>query len=427
LVDCDDFSELLQSRWQEHSDQALELIGIDRKSVMTAQVPSLDVVLYPGNLLGTLTEKDWIASLPITLLERLGGGKKSNKANQEPTESTEQGIDSWSNRLRSIARYNGKWMALPLGAPCWVAATRGLNVDPLQRLQQAISSNQNSPELASEAFETFLRNAETTLQASLDTRQEQLDQVLKNSQAIDKRFLVNRFLWIMSSSESRFRGLIDPYKVTPRLGLPEFTRSARVLQRLALIEPSTILSSPVDAWERVAEGQAVFGLGWPRTDGIQRATDLSESKPLKLVPFLFNGGDGVLASIGRKTRQSSTAAEFMFWISREETRIALQSKSPRIEVLDIDDDRNRIREDYRDYQTLQRLESSNITLDMSPRFLNADPFMDSLADALMDILRNPNSAETRLDECKSQWTDLVNSTGLEFLRSSLERTTGLSN
>jgi hypothetical protein len=437
IIDCDELSEVLQSRWQEYSDQPIELIRLDRLKVSTQDSPSLDVILYSANFLGTLVEKDWIAPLPSLLLERLGGekqnGDKRNAGKKSPSpmnldsEESSQGIESWSSRWRSVAHYNGKSMGLPLGAPCWVAAVRGLDIEPLKRLHQAIASNQNSPELASESFEAFLQKSESTLQDSLGARQALLAEKLNDLPSIDRRALVERFLWLMTTSESRYRGLIDPYKVTARLGLPEFARNARFLHRLALIEPTTILASPVEAWERVAEGQAVFGIGWPRTDGFQRAGLASDSKPLQLIPFLYNGAQGLLASLGRKTRQSSMSIEFMHWLHREDNRSALQAKSPRIEVLEIENDTNRVREDYRDYQTLQRLEAGNSTLDMTPRFVEADALIDGLADALLDILANPESASARFEQCKLQWAQSIDSIGPESLRRSLERATGLSN
>lgn len=437
ILDCDELSEVLVNRWQEYSDQPIELIRFERLKVGTQDSPSLDVILYPGNFLGTLFEKEWIAPLPSLLLERLGGqkqngdkrntGKKSLTPKNLDPEDSPQGFESWSSRWRSIAHYNGKSVGLPLGAPCWVAATRGLDIEPLKRLHQAIASNQNNSELASESLEAFLQKSESTLQDSLEARQALLAEKLNDLPSIDRRALVERFLWMMTTSESRYRGLIDPYKVTARLGLPEFARSARFLHRLALIEPTTILASPVEAWERVAEGKAVFGIGWPRTDGFQRAGLASDSKPLQLVPFLYNGAQGLLASLGRKTRQSSMSVEFMHWLHREDNRAALQAKSPRIEVLEIENDTNRVREDYRDYQTLQRLEAGNSTLDMTPRFVDADLLIDGMADALLDILADPESASARLEQCKLQWAKSIDSIGAESLRRSLERATGLSN
>lgn len=427
ILEFDQIQEVLQSRWQEFSEQPIEIVKIDPKQLMNQGVPSLDAILYPANFLGTLSEKDWIAPLPLPLIDRLGGGKKSSQAVQEAQDSSPQGIEGWSSRWRSIARYNGKWMALPMGAPCWVAATRGLDIGPLKELQKAISSNQNSPKIASDTFEAFLSQTESSLVDSLQSRRNELSRLLENRSGIDKRALVNRFLWIMSTTESRYRGLIDPYKVTARISLPEFTRSAQSLQRIALIEPSTIFVSPEQAWEQVAQGQAVLGIGWPRSDGFQRGDIQSDAKTMQLIPILFNSGDGMLASIGRKTRQSSMASEFLHWIQREDNRVALQAKSPRVEVQEIDNDPNRVREDYREYQTLQRLEASNATLDMTPRFLNADPFIDSLGDALLDIIADPQSAQMRLEECKAIWEQLIQTTGSEVMRSSLERATGLSN
>ena len=92
-------------------------------------------------------------------------------------------------------------MALPLGAPCWVSVTRGMDIEPLKPLHQAIGSNQNSPKIATDRFESFLAKAESTLQDSLESRRELLAKLLQDRQAIDKRALVERFLWIMSTSE----------------------------------------------------------------------------------------------------------------------------------------------------------------------------------------------------------------------------------
>jgi hypothetical protein len=64
---------------------------------------------------------------------------------------------------------------------------------------------------------------------------------------------------------------------------------------------------------------------------------------------------------------------------------------------------------------------------MTPRFVDADSLIDGLADALLDILANPESASTRLEQCKLQWARSIDSIGPESLRRSLERATGLSN
>ena len=64
---------------------------------------------------------------------------------------------------------------------------------------------------------------------------------------------------------------------------------------------------------------------------------------------------------------------------------------------------------------------------MTPRFLNADPLIDSLGEALLDIIEKPESSQSRLEECKAKWTELIEATGVEYMRGSLERSSGSSN
>ncbi len=144
ILDCDELSEVLVNRWQEYSDQPIELIRFERLKVGTQDSPSLDVILYPGNFLGTLFEKEWIAPLPSLLLERLGGqkqngdkrntGKKSLTPKNLDSEDSPQGFESWSSRWRSIAHYNGKSVGLPgcSAASCLWTASLGVMFTPCQ-------------------------------------------------------------------------------------------------------------------------------------------------------------------------------------------------------------------------------------------------------------------------------------------------------
>jgi hypothetical protein len=220
--------------------------------------------------------------------------------------------------------------------------------------------------------------------------------------------------------------LFDLYKMVSRLNLPEFSRNARLLARLSVLEPTTSLVSPADAWERVATGQAIFGIGWPRTDGIQGADEAKSSGELTLSPLIWNGADGLIASLGRKTRQSANASDWIAWFTTEESRIAMQQHSSLVELLELDNDRNRIREDYRDYQSLQRMEASNVSLDMTPRFYHADELLDLLADALLDVLADPACTEERLMRCKQEWDKQLEKFGKDRIRVSIESTVGLS-
>jgi hypothetical protein len=428
LVDCESLETDLLNRWQSVSDQPLEFIKIDRKSIFESPVGAIDVLIYPGNLIGSLTQADWIAPIPKPLLERITriGQTKGNSIDGQTGLGADGETQAWPARWRAISKIGNKTMGIPLGAPSWVAAMRGLETQPLVQLHRALVSNQNTSEVSSENWDDFITLAESKLGDQLASNRETLQSLLKDRTNIDRRAVVSRYLWIMSTTESRYRGLFDLYKMVSRLNLPEFSRNARLLARLSAIEPTTALLSPTDAWERVATGQAIFGIGWPRTDGIQRADEANHSGELILSPMIWNGADGLLASLGRKTRQSANASDWIEWFTTEESRIAMQQHSSVVELLELDNDRNRVREDYREYQSLQRMEASSVSLEMTPRFHHADELLNLLADALLDVLADPNSAEERLMRCKQEWDKELGRFGKDRIRVSVESTVGLS-
>jgi hypothetical protein len=419
LVEADSLESELALRWQTFSDQGLQIQNMSRRDFSTQDVSTLDIVIYPANLMGTLVSREWIAPVPIQVRERIGGWDLPTGSNAEESAP----VNLWPARWRSMSMCGGKPMAVPLGAPSWIAITRTLDPSALTKLHERIASNQLSSESSAELWEEFLSSAELANEATQAARETELAYQLEQVSDEAKRHLVSRYLWLVSSTESRYRGLFDMYKILSRWSQPEFLRAALHLRRLGVLQPSTLLASPTDAWESVASGDAVFGLGWPRTDREQRLSE-KESDHWTLIPIVWNDGSGLMASLGRRTRQSANASQFLIWLSSDEQRSALQLKSSAIELLEMDNDLNRIREDYRDYQTLQRLESSNVTMELTPRFLDSDQFLDLLGDALIDILKDPSVAESRLAQCRLDWDGLIDQVGREKLRSSLEAASG---
>lgn len=422
LVEAEPLQAELALRWQSFSEQGLQIQSMSRREVATQEVSTVDVVIYPGNLMGTLITGDWIAPVPNQVRDRIGGwGMLLGSEGSETTTSI-----SWPSRWRSLSLFGSKPMAVPLGAPSWVAATRSLDGSALRKLHERISSNQLTAESSKGLWDEFLSKAETALEGTRAERERELQQYLQELTPEAKRFLASRYLWLVSSTESRYRGMFDMYKLLSRWNQPEFTRAALHFRRLALLEPSTIFASPTKAWDSVVEGDAVFGLGWPRTDNEQRLAKNDAKQPLDLIPIVWNDASGLMASMGRRTRQSANATEFLIWLGSEDQRSSFQSKTPGVEVLEIDQDRNRVREDYREYQTLQRLESASLTLDFIPRFFEADLFLRSLEEALVDILKAPETAEARMAQCRQECDALVDRVGREKLRSSIEAAIGYS-
>jgi hypothetical protein len=144
----------------------------------------------------------------------------------------------------------------------------------------------------------------------------------------------------------------------------------------------------------------------------------------ELLPIVWNDGSGLMASIGGQTRQFANASEFLIWLASEEQRLTFQEKNAAVELLEIEDDRNRVREDYRDYQTLQNSDPSGLSMELTPRFLGSDRFMGLLEDTLIDVFHAPENAQERFDRCRKDWDALVDRIGKEKLRSSLEAASG---
>jgi hypothetical protein len=299
-----------------------------------------------------------------------------------------------------------------------------LDVSPLRKLQERILNNELTRENSQELWDEFLIKAESAHQETQSEREADLQRRIGELTPEAKRYLVHRYLWMVSSTESRYRGLFDMHKLVSRCNQPEFARAAIQLRRLGVLQPSAIFASPTDAWQSVAEGSALFGLGWPRTDNEQSLREETVKEHWELVPLVWNDGSGLMASIGGRTRQSANATEFLIWLASEEQRVAFQSKNPAVELLEIEDDRNRVREDYRDYQTLQRSDPTNLSMELTPRFFESDRFLELLEGTLIDVFRAPENVQERLERCRRDWDALVEQIGREKLRSSLEAASG---
>ena len=72
------------------------------------------------------------------------------------------------------------------------------------------------------------------------------------------------------------------------------------------------------------------------------------------------------------------------------------------------------------------MESSSVSLELTPRFWHADELLEPLAEALLDTLADPSIAEERFLRCKQEWDVLIDKYGKEKLRASVESTIGLS-
>jgi hypothetical protein len=63
---------------------------------------------------------------------------------------------------------------------------------------------------------------------------------------------------------------------------------------------------------------------------------------------------------------------------------------------------------------------------LSIRFHSARKSRTILADALLEIIQQPETSREKLEECSQKWNALTESIGLSNIRPSIEQATGFS-
>ncbi len=418
IVGAPEIEKEILIRWQAASDQALKIEHVPADRFANRAPFNADVVIYPGILLGDLVQKEAIGRLPTQAM-----AKRITQA--EAPVTNESGAVSWPHRWRSIATYGGQIYAVPLGASNLGAVMLGLDSGPLKELDSLLSNSRDLNAQSLDLWTQFLNQAETVLSASRDDRRKTLDNCLSKISPDEKAWLVDRFLFIASTTNARSRGLFDLVKMEARLNQPDFSNSARVLSRIAQLFPETIAVEPTKAWDLVVSRTATFAMGWPSS--IQKADSDSSSEStgkVEVAALAWNPTRGLIASIGKKTRQTGVSCQFLAWLSEPEQREALRTVCSAIELAREQSDRNSIREDYRAFQTINSRDSRVETMELSLRMANANQYRAILADCLVASIRAPDQIDTIMADCSSQWDQLTAKLGIETQRISEEQSLG---
>jgi hypothetical protein len=363
-----------------------------------------------------LVQKDVISRLPnLAIAKRESDGSELGvNDNRGPL---------WPSRWRQIASFGGQLYAVPMGAANLGLGLGGLDSGPFEELDKVLSNRDlNAPSM--EQWTLFLKEAESALTASAVERNEKLQTNLSKISPEEKAWLVDRFLFIASTTNARSRGLFNLLKMESRLNQPDFGNSAKILSQLARLFPDTIAVDPAKAWDLAAfntERAAVFALGWPSPLG----GNSSESTPkVKVAPLTWNPGRGLIASIGKKTRQTSVSCQFLVWLAEPEQREAFRAVCPRVELAPEQNDRSSVRDDYRAYQAINSRDTRLEPMELSLRMANANQYRAILADCLVSTIREPDQIDAILAVCSAKWDQLTATLGVDSQRISEEQSLG---
>lgn len=409
LIDAPELESELKVRWQAASDQPIAIESVPAHDMAGRSLSVADVVIFPGNFMGDLIQKGVIGKLPSQAMA------KSDSANSPA-------------RWQAIASYGGHVYAQPLGATNLAAIVRGADIQPLVELDGLLTEARGVNANSESQWSKFLKSTQVDRSELSLAANDPLDAKLSNLSHREKDWLVERFLWIAATTDARRKGLFDLAKMNARLHQPEFALAAKVLAELVRSFPETLLDQPPAAWNSVtvpSTEKISFAIGWPNSNGTESSeTNSATQERPKVAPLVWNPNHGLVASVGKNTRQTSVSCKFLLWLCSPEQREALRSICPRIELFPTQIDRDMAREDYRDFQLANSRDKRKEGMELSLRLANADQYRAALADSLIAAIRSPDQSAELMAQCSQSWNELTNKLGKETQRLSEEQSLG---
>jgi hypothetical protein len=409
LLDAPELENEISIRWQTASDQPAQIKNVSIADLTTPPF-QVDVIIFPGAWMGDLVRDGVIGKLPSQVL-------KGESQASDP-------VATWPTRWRSIASYGGQWYGIPLGAAPLGAIARQVDVQGLVSVESALKASQLDTATALAGWDKLLSSAEKGLGGAANASAAALDKLSKLGER-EKSYMVDRFLWIASTSDARRKGLFDLVKMQSRIHQIEFVESARVLARMARLSADAVGMEPTQAWTLIASAEKdvpMFAIGRPGSS--LELTSKPEVSDAQVVPLLWGTEHGLVASVGKNTRQTSVSCQFLSWLAAEEQRESLRPVCSRIELLPTQADRGATLATYREFVGLASRAHLQQSMDLSLRFANGSKYRSLLADALIQVIQNPEKAQSIMTQCSSDWNQLTEKLDKDKQRLSIEQSLG---
>lgn len=414
LIDAPELEKEISNRWQSSSDQPITVHTTDSSKLTQSLLGSVDIVIYPANLIGGLIGQGTVGKLPA-------------QYTQTRDIKSEERISDWPVRWRNVATYGGQLYAVPLGAPPLGAIANNVDPSPIAEIEKSLSTSKLSTEASLAQWNLFLGPIEKSRNLKLAV--EQLDTRLDSLSDAEKNRLVDSFLWLASTTDARRKGLFDLHKMHSRIHQPEFVATGKLLARIIRVFPNGILSDANNAWSELLNASSnthAIAIGYPNSVAESASNNPQLNATPVVLPWLWNNESGLIASVAKNTRQTAVSCSFLEWLSSSEQRAALRLLTSRIELLPSQSDRSVNRSDSRDYQSLLSRPHFNHGMDLSLRFDQGTEYRKRLALALVQVIRAPENAEVILAECSTDWNKLIEKLGTDKQRVSIEQSLGLS-
>lgn len=417
--------EDLKLRWSTFSEQPIEIKKVSADQLAEPLSDNADVWIFPSALIGDLIALNCVSPLPNAAV-----GKLYDSQNESEVQPNRSVAEQWPARWRSASRFGATLFALPLGSPQLVAVSRAISLKSLDPLDDPNGLIEDRSSMAAEAWRSILTDASAN--GRDPSIQEKMKSMLSDPSDAQKDAVVDRFLWIASTTNAKRRGLFDLTKLQAKLSSPDFVLAADAFSGLARIYPETMLATHDEAWRTLMSqeaGSKSIAIAFPPETPSKDEQDNrgpTDTEAIQISKIVWNPTGGLLACVGKKTRQTAVASQFIAWLSEAEQRNTLAERSYGVERWPSQPSKNSVREDYRLYQNLNNRDSRMEQTTLTIRFQSARQYRAILADTLLRIVQQPDSSREKLEDCSQKWNVLSESIGLSKIRPSIEQSTGFS-
>ncbi|MFN7877313.1 MAG: hypothetical protein ACK5PB_18485 [Pirellula sp.] len=402
-------AEELNIQWQASFEQPIVVENLAIDDLEDRKQDSTDIWIFPANLLGEMISNQRIGPLPQSAY----GKPPSEEGDDSAAAKADSSIDSWPARWRGASRYGGTVFAMPLGVKPLAIFSKKIELNLLSAAEPTAGRSEELTQKSRDAWLQILQSMPTVARPeNVEWNQQQLDR------------LVDHFLFIASTTNARYRGLFDISKMSAKLDSNDLVQSAIILSEFWRVAPQSILSSAPDAWEltRASPGESL-GIGYPSKTGTM---DSESDATMQVANVSWNPNHGLLVAVGKKTRQSAVANQFVQWLSAPEQRATFSRLDSRIELWPKQTDPNSGRSDYRLYTTLINKEGRPEPTSLLIRFDHSRLYRQKLAETLLGCIKSPEQSKSLLAECSKAWDKITEQNNAPQQRLSVEQSIGFS-
>lgn len=384
---------VIERQWEATYDRPVEVTIFTAEEMLKQTKPACDVLVYPAWMLGDVVTRGWLTELPSKL------------QNQEPETEGFSAPASWIEQ----SRFNRKLWGLSLSVlPTMVMANfelpkaREVGPNESATVDEAIAYWQS----LAEALKTA-RAAATT-----DVSPAEREPVAVDAQAVCDRYLT--ILFSVSNSDNTIGALFHPEDLRPRVGNANFALSAKIMHDLHASGASdqALLGSHSAAWNALTAASPDVTIALPPapSEEADKINSINVSQPPanparsgSRISAGWNSGRGLLVSISKQCRQSSTSIDFASWLASDASR---QVFSRRIVGINAETSYAPGSSAWQAQRIVQRL-GQQTRLPSEPRLPHSLAYRQALGEQIASVIQGQKTIEAALADIDKAWQEIT--------------------